>query len=144
MMLRTWLVHGRYAALLPVSSAVCRTLAAWWLTTLLSSFLLTHATGTVFARWNNGANTPVGVVGRALGGSCGCAVRNPQTPEERRSMEGFCLISCLRFAADRGVRVINLSWGGPVPTRATVDDPFPHVHCWVLQHGRHRGYRCRE
>lgn len=39
-------------------------------------------------------------------------------------MEGFCLINCLRFAADRGVRVINLSWGGPVPTRATVDDPF--------------------
>jgi hypothetical protein len=44
--------------------------------------------GTVFARWNNGAGTPVGVVGNALGGSCGC--------DTGRGLDDFCLNNCIR------------------------------------------------
>jgi subtilisin family serine protease len=56
----------------------------------------THVAGTVFARWNNGAGTPVGVVGNALGGSCGCSLRNPQTPAQTRVFESLCLNNCIR------------------------------------------------
>lgn len=90
---------------------------------ILVSYVDHFDTGTVFARWNNGAGTPVGVVGRALGGSCGCARRNPQNARERSQNEPFCLVNCIRFAAARGVRVINLSWGGFRPTRAAANDP---------------------
>jgi subtilisin family serine protease len=48
----------------------------------------THVAGTVFARWNNGAGTPVGVVGNALGGSCGC--------DTGRGLDDFCLNNCIR------------------------------------------------
>ena len=30
--------------------------------------------GTIFARWGNGDNSAVGVVGRANGGSCECGI----------------------------------------------------------------------
>lgn len=82
----------------------------------------TELTGTVFARWNNGAGTPVGVVGNARGGSCGCDNRTPATPEERGTLEGLCLLNCIRFAAASGVRVINLSWGSTQPQRAGPDN----------------------
>jgi subtilisin family serine protease len=62
----------------------------------------THVSGTVFARWNN-AGGAAGVVGRARGGSCGCGVTE-------RSLDGACLTNCINYAAEQGVRVINLSW----------------------------------
>ena len=81
-----------------------------------------HAAGTVFARWNNGAGTPVAVVGRALGGSCGCARRNPQNDLERLQLEGICLINCLRYAADSNVRVITLPYGRFQSRRSSIND----------------------
>lgn len=63
----------------------------------------THVSGTVFARWNNAIGA-AGVVGRARGGSCGCGT-GP------RSLDGACLTNCINYAAEQGVRVINLSWG---------------------------------
>lgn len=50
----------------------------------------THVAGTIFARWNNGWGTPVGVVGNALGGSCGCATGADG------GLDSFCLNNCIR------------------------------------------------
>jgi hypothetical protein len=70
----------------------------------------THVAGTVYALWNNGGQeSPVGVVGRALGGSCGCRTTGS-------SQDGFCHINCFNYATNNGVRVINLSFGGVRPT----------------------------
>lgn len=66
----------------------------------------THVASILYGRWNNGGtDSPAGVVGNALGGSCGCAINNGL------DAEFFCYVQCLQYAVTSRVRVINLSWG---------------------------------
>jgi subtilisin family serine protease len=72
----------------------------------------------MFARWGNGDSTAVGIVGRALGGSCECSIPNPDNPNDPNDslLDDACLNNCIRHATRAGnVRVLNLSYGGTVP-----------------------------
>lgn len=58
----------------------------------------THVSGTVFAAHDNGANSAVGVVGNALGISCGLDYTESSTAR------------CVEYARNNRVRVINMSF----------------------------------
>ena len=85
----------------------------------------THVSGTVFARWDNGASTAVGVVGKALGGSCECGIAPaPGDEPTRASLNSACLNNCIRYARQAGnVRVINLSYGGDLEEATSPNVP---------------------
>jgi subtilisin family serine protease len=87
----------------------------------------THVSGTVFARWDNGASTAVGVVGKALGGSCECGIAPaPGAEPTLAQVHPVCLTNCIRYARQAGnVRVINLSWGRLRPQASSPNVPDP-------------------
>jgi subtilisin family serine protease len=78
----------------------------------------THVAGIMFARWNNGAGTAVGVVGKALGGVCGCQI------DPEGGMNGTCTdVECVEHAIKNNVSVINMSFGVTVETRLPANHP---------------------
>jgi subtilisin family serine protease len=80
----------------------------------------THVSGTVFARWDNGASTAVGVVGKALGGNCECGIAGDTPSGLPAALNPACLNGCIRYANQAGnVRVINLSYTSHVQAQAT-------------------------
>jgi subtilisin family serine protease len=74
----------------------------------------THVCGTVFARHNNGPNSPAGVVGNALGFSCGCGLNFPDA----------CITRCVEHARTNRARVINMSFGGSSSARLEANNAF--------------------
>jgi subtilisin family serine protease len=72
----------------------------------------THVCGTVFAAHNNGRDSAVGIVGNALGISCGCSGDFPDT----------CVARCVQHARTNRARVINMSFGRGRPERLAADN----------------------
>lgn len=84
-----------------------------------------YISGTIFARWGNGPNSAVGIVGRALAGSCECGITPPagEGPDSPW-VNTACTNNCIRYARQAGnVRVINLSWGRLRPQASSPNVP---------------------
>lgn len=74
----------------------------------------THTAGIIYARWNNGADTAVGLAPKAQGGMCQCGSAYPT----------FCVTRCIKHAVEKGVKILNLSLSSLSSVRLDPDSPY--------------------